>query len=390
MTVPVSPRVDRGERGAITLQATITYMPTRNRHEIIDDTEPTYTCAVCNTENDTHNGNAIEFYRLTPREQGKPTSIELCMECVEDFKSEVLAGDEDVDEAVMDTDTLPDDIFDRLEAWAHKAAVLTFTERENQVRNILDMEQFFDALSKLLVWHPDSRFADYTNMEDTYESAMAHDSSENGCHPDCRACADEEKHHQMFTDEDASALDAVMAKCFEVVETCGPKGKDIYSYGLDALQRAGLAPKDATEKELAQEGVAQAEEQRVYERTMGQPTRGESEMAQENKSIPEAVKLVIEASRLIADDVNEESSQWRAQADKFIKGLTLAQSSSAQVVILADSEDVLIFQSKEGLQAALEWQDKESNQDGGNLTEYLRKRNVHFITVPGAVFFNTR
>lgn len=199
------------------------------------------TCAVCGTQLDKTSGNVNEFFR-TSAVQGDPASVLktlcLCEECQQDFVSETVQDDQDI---LMDSDTLKDEFFDELEAWAKKAAILSFTEKDNEVTTIEDVEAFFDALSQLIAWHPDNSFKEYVDTTVDYKSTMAHDSSPNGCAEGCAACADEESRQRIFTDSDAIALDSVMEKCFRIVNSV-PSAKDVYEFGMEAMRRASHAP----------------------------------------------------------------------------------------------------------------------------------------------------
>ena len=227
-------------------------MTTRNRHirDEVDDFANTLICVVCNTEYDRKSGDAATFYRAKSREASKATDICLCEECQQDFISEGVI----YDEQMFNTDTLACGVFDNVEEWAHCKAVLLFTS--DVPKTIQEVEEFFDALSNYIAWSPDDRFSAYTRVASAFESNLEHDSSPNGCHPDCAACADEEAHKRLFTDDQAKALDNVMGECIALIER-EAKG-DVYDYALASMQRTGHAP---TEIQSAQgESVNEARE----------------------------------------------------------------------------------------------------------------------------------
>lgn len=88
---------------------------------------------------------------------------------------------------------------------------------KSDFRTVPDVAQWFDAMSALLSWHPDTDFADYIWQTGS-------DAGE-----------------AIFTGAQAVRLNSAMARCFEAE---GKLGFDLYTMALESAQRAGWAPKD--------------------------------------------------------------------------------------------------------------------------------------------------
>lgn len=302
-------------------------MTTRNRHIAKDDayemTRHIMTCAVCGTESAPHDA-TVEF---TPVTENDKRTVCLCEDCQQDFISETVQDDP---ENVFNSDVLPLELFEQVLEWARHTAVMSFTEKQNAVRTVEQVEQFFDALSAYLGWHPDTAFKQYVRFDDQYKTALAHDKQGAQCVEDCAACEDERVHSAIFTPEEASALDEVMQDCFKVVfKAKAGTGKDIYDYGMEALQRAGRAPKDDETPVAAHVmdnftntcvycGSRKDSEQMKLSCSMN-PTaqKDELEPASDEKMaehsgglIKLALELLYEASSLIPEDANERTLAW--------------------------------------------------------------------------------
>lgn len=59
-----------------------------------------------------------------------------------------------------------------------------------------------------------------------------------------------------------------------------------------------------------------------------------------------------------------------------------------QLIILAESEVALMFQTDAGYETAMQWFEK--HEDGGMLTDYLDEQRIPYIELAGVVLFQTR
>jgi len=150
--------------------------------------------------------------------------IELCDDCVEEICQH--HGWE------FDSDVIFPDVFDGVVAYARRNLVLVWSDE--RICTVDQVEEFFDALTGYLGWHPDTKFDEYVH-KDTGE--------------------------RLFDDAEALKLDTRMVECFGVCRKA--RKTDIYELGMEAFQRAGVAPKPeeaihgspATDAEMAEENA---------------------------------------------------------------------------------------------------------------------------------------
>jgi hypothetical protein len=308
-------------------------MSNRKRHESSFTDEPTYTCCVCGTES--HRHEALTLYCEAHPKAGEKQHEEIiiCCECVEDYKSE--AGVED-----FLSDTLTQEEYNELQQWCGLNRILLFLSPEDKPRNIQGVEEFFDALTDFISWHPDTSFKDYVR-DYTPPSKKEHDSGPNGCADGCAACADEEARMKLFTSEQAIALDELLGDCWEIITQHNKTlkhPKDIYEYGLESFQRAGMAPPDPS------------------------PVLSEPVIGQEDCGTKTAPAGNDQKSRPLSDNVC--------------------------ALLLAETETVLTFYSREDLNRAVEIHDHPDFD--GRLTQVLRVKGIAFVETQGLVLFETR
>lgn len=183
---------------------------TRKRHLPNDNDAPTDTCEVCATEAYP----MPHFYR-----KGDMTKeVTICEECLENYQLETKVEFED--------SVISAGAFDEFSQWCKRERILMFTDITDgqTINNEQDVEEFFDALTAYLNWHPDTKFREYVRL--------GTDGNE-----------------RTFSDTESKMLDEAMARCFGIADKAN---KDIYSIGLDALQRAGVAPKETPHPETAE------------------------------------------------------------------------------------------------------------------------------------------
>ncbi len=180
----------------------------RNRILGADPDANTTVCCACGSEKYDE-----DIFRL----HCDTRKIELCEECADDCQSDIGMG------SSFDTDMPPKEAFDAIEAWAKLNLVLSFLPAVEQINSLDDVNEFFDALTALLVWHPDTKFIDYVD----------------------------EKGSQIFLPgRDFEKLDLCMDRCREICDEIAKLTPDVYDLGIKSLQRAGMAPVANDEKPL--------------------------------------------------------------------------------------------------------------------------------------------
>lgn len=248
-------------------------MSNRKKHEEIHDQQELCDCCatwafdVCHYS-EAKNGEDLgqDDNRVFTKDMLTDRKLVICESCVEDAAN-------DLDMEFCD-DVLPPDTFHKLWEWVKLEAVLNFIGFEDEPKNIEDVEEFFDALCGLMSWHPDDSFDQYVYNAD-YKPTMT---------------ADERR---IFSDQQAEALDKIMAKCFEI---CDKAGKEIYELGMAAMRKAGQAP---PLPETPAPTAASESPKQLVEHTDAQ--------------IEQLYALVDDAARLLADDVNEDCAAWHAK-----------------------------------------------------------------------------
>lgn len=150
---------------------------------------------------------------VTLRTPNSEESLRLCESCADDAHEDLDVNSED-----LLTGEVPEPVFKRLLEWTHETAVAKWADPKKRIETVDDITLFFDDLTALLVWHPDSAFSEYVNRQ-----------------------TDE----RTFDDSEAKQLDRRMRECFKVADKA--KNLDVYDLGLASLALAGRAPKDPAE-----------------------------------------------------------------------------------------------------------------------------------------------
>jgi hypothetical protein len=302
-------------------------MSNRKKHLGIHLGYLTTTCECCATECDATE--ISHYYRGEGKDVAK---LDLCEECFEDFISENVMDDNE--RVQYQTDVLSETHFDDLNDWARKEAILLFLGKDDLPRTIEQISEFFDALSNWIGWHPDSSFKDYVNKKTD---------------------------KPLFTPEEAIALDQVLSECFDI---CHGANVDIYQLALEAMQRAGVMPKEETEPETKTDDI-----------THGEPAE-----------IVPVVELLVEAGRLMADEEGEEYTQWRQAVNTALKRPdTLPQY---WFIMLPEVNKVIVFEFKTDYDRAYAWY-KEENFDG-RLTARLRAFGIKHYERDCSVCFESK
>lgn len=177
----------------------------RKRHEEVNDFANT--CSVCATEGD--HSNTCEYYRSSTRE--KRTTLCLCINCEQECLS-------DLDLKPFDSDTLPDELFDKVDEWAKRASVLSFCYEPHhgpQINHHSDIRAFFEALTELFGdrWQVSATFAPLASSIGLFGS-------------------------------DALHLDEAMQRCIEV-GTHTSKDSDLLTLRREVLKSAGIVTEPA-------------------------------------------------------------------------------------------------------------------------------------------------
>lgn len=184
-----------------------TVMP---KNEIDERNDTSEVCECCGTEYDNHTGGTAGQTYYTKEDK---RDLSLCENCIEDAHRECIVAPEP-----LNGDLLEVGDFDRLSSWAKKGRVLSFCDECIKTKE--DVENFFDALSALLSWHPDNDFAEYISLP-------------NG--------------NEIFDEEQSTALNTRMKEAFEVCDMIDKVNQSsegiVYSLALKSAQHAGWAPK---------------------------------------------------------------------------------------------------------------------------------------------------
>lgn len=183
-------------------------------------------CAACGTEYDNRSGGTAGQTYYTKKDH---CELSLCENCIEDAHREQVVSSLEA----LNGDLLEVEDFDKLSAWAKKGRILLFCDETLQTKE--DVEKFFDALSALIGWHPDSDFADYIGLPDG---------------------------DQMFDEVESTALNTRMQEAFEICDRIDRTNKGseglVYKLALESAFRAGWAPKPETSmKELNETAMCQ-------------------------------------------------------------------------------------------------------------------------------------
>lgn len=194
--------------GAGTPRASGRHEPVTINHMKTEHDIETTICDACGSEYH-ERSEGLTFDQPSPKPGNRRLYIcERCISLAEDEDSmpaEVLCNDRDPSAAEWES----------MRDWAALTRILGFTGADaKRLLTKQDVEEFFDALSSYLNWHPDTSFEDYIRLT---------------------------TNQRTFTDEQAAALGARMSEAFTVCE--GLRKVDVYDLGMEAFQRAGLAPK---------------------------------------------------------------------------------------------------------------------------------------------------
>lgn len=361
-----------GALKALGIGASLEYQDETN-----DLTEP---CFVCGTQFGSTNKAHI-YFRAEANGEVENPSLCICEDCEEECKSDLS----DVN-IFGDSDTINAKDFDRILEWGRHAAVMSFTEQENEVNTVEHVAMFFDALTTYLgsAWHPDSDFKDYEN----------------------------DKHERTFTDDEAGELDGVLSDCINIVNSAN-SDKDVYEYAIESMQRAGLVPKaDTTQDLLAalrlalvhynENDIVECVSTLELAKRMDMPEDVKRLVVQahEEASIGshEKTPFIIEAALFASQEVKQENAAMASEQKSYEAGMGATDakqvqlknplSATVKVLILSDTEMVLMFQNAADLDKA--WEQYTREDFDGNLTRWLRVKGIPHIEIPGVVCFEAR
>lgn len=130
-----------------------------------------------------------------------PAEIRICEDCQQDADDDFMKGD----------DTVPIEKWQEFIEWSYLQHVLAFIPAEEQLCDEHDVREFCAALTKILIWHPETSFDQYENQHTG---------------------------KRIFSDEDAKELDKCIERCEEVCERLS-KGNvcDFYEIGFQELAK---------------------------------------------------------------------------------------------------------------------------------------------------------
>lgn len=145
----------------------------------------------------------------------KGERLNLCEECVEE-------APEHIAQYLRESDQIPESHWAELEEHCKRERVLAFIPANEQINNEQDVREFFAALTKLLVWHPETPFLDYVDA--------------NGI--------------ALFREGgDHLKLDECMARTFEVCDKISKHKVDAYEIGFEELAKTSQAMADAMNRD---------------------------------------------------------------------------------------------------------------------------------------------
>lgn len=180
----------------------------RNPNVRYDTDVNTRTCDCCGGE--FYSDDVIGVYQAVV--DNPSARLGLCDDCIDDLPKELQ-------DEVQHSDTVPAEQWPALVEHCKLHRILAFIPAEEQINELEDVEDFFDALSTFLNWHPDTRFEDYEHVKTGAK---------------------------VFTDrDDAKALDACMTRCGVVCDRVTKQTADVYDMAMKSAQKHGHAPTDA-------------------------------------------------------------------------------------------------------------------------------------------------
>lgn len=178
----------------------------RNTQVKYDRDANTTVCDCCGGE--VYDDN-ISKYQPEKEEEGLPTTLRICETCFEEIPEDLCDGE---------WSHIKADKWAALVEHCQRERVLNFIPATEQINSEEDVREFFAALTKYLVWHPETDFADYVREGDKKEPGGT-------------------ERARLFSDEEAKELNKCMERSFEVCEKITKHEVDPYEIGFQELAK---------------------------------------------------------------------------------------------------------------------------------------------------------